>query len=103
MRRGELGREWDRKARNAAVAAHVLALVTGPFGPAAVLREAREDEPFVRFHATQAILFGAIALPLVLATCGVGVFVAVPLVVLAAVRAARGEWVGYPLLSGLSR
>ena len=103
MRRTELGREWDRRARNAAVAAHVLALLTGPLGPAAVLREAREDEPFVRFHASQAVLFSLVAFPAVLMSCGIGLFAFAPFAIWAAVRASRGEWSGYPFLSRVCR
>jgi hypothetical protein len=98
----ELGREFDREAKNAAVAAHVLSLLTGPFGPLAVLMQTSEGQPFARFHATQAVLFGTIAAPLLLLSCGLAGVVILPLGLYAVLRAAWGDWVAYPVLGRLS-
>ena len=95
----ELGREFDREAKNAAVAAHVLSLITGPLGPACVLMQARENQPFARFHAQQAVLFGMLALPFMILTCGIGAALCVPLALYAILRSSWGDWFAYPLLA----
>lgn len=94
----ELGREFDREAKNAAVAAHALSVLTGPVGPLLVLVQTRENQPFARFHAQQAVLFGALALPLMVFTLGAGALLCVPLAIYALVRAAWGDWFAYPIL-----
>ena len=94
----ELGREFDREAKNAAVAAHVLSLVTGPVGPLLVLMQTNEGQPFARFHATQAVLFGTIALPALIFSLGTAALLIVPLAAFAAMRASLGDWFAYPLL-----
>ncbi|MEZ0229830.1 MAG: hypothetical protein ACAI25_14480 [Planctomycetota bacterium] len=94
----ELGREFDREAKNAAVAAHVLSLVTGPVGPLLVLMQTNEGQPFARFHATQAVLFGTIALPALIFSLGTAALLIVPLAAFAAMRASWGDWFAYPLL-----
>jgi uncharacterized Tic20 family protein len=99
----ELGREYDREARNTAIAAHVLAALTGPLGPLFVLAETRSEQPFARWHAEQAVAFGLLAAPFVLLTCGAGLLVCAPLAFFAAARAARGEWFSYPLVGRLIR
>src|SRR4051794_4282818 len=93
----ELGREFDREAKNAAVAAHVLSLLTGPLGPAFVLMQTNEGQPFARFHAQQAVLFGMLAAPLMVLTCGAGALLCVPLALYAVLRASWGDWFAYPL------
>lgn len=98
----ELGREFDQAAKNSAVAAHVLSLLTGPVGPLLVLLQTNDGQPFARFHATQAMLFGMLALPLMLFTCGSAALVFVPLALYALMRASWGEWFAYPLLGRLA-
>jgi hypothetical protein len=94
----ELGREYDAEAKNAAVAAHVLSVLTGPVGPLLVLSNAPENQPFARFHATQAAIFGAIALPVIVVTCGLALALLVPIAAHSALRAAWGDWFAYPVL-----
>jgi uncharacterized membrane protein len=94
----ELGREFDREAKNAAVAAHALSVLTGPVGPLLVLMQTSESQPFARFHATQAMLFGTIALPALIFSLGAAALLIIPLAVFAAVRASWGDWFAYPLL-----
>ncbi len=98
----ELGREFDREAKSAAVAAHALSVITGPIGPLLVLDQTDESQPFARFHATQATLFGTLALPLVVFTFGSAAFVLIPLSLYALLRAHRGDWFAYPLLGRLA-
>ena len=43
-----------------------------------------------------------LVLPLVVFTCGAGALLVLPLAAHAVVRAARGDWYGYPLLGSLS-
>jgi hypothetical protein len=94
----ELGREFDREAKNAAVAAHVLSVLTGPIGPLLVLLQTNDSQPFAQFHATQAALFGTIALPLLVMTFGSAAVVLVPLALYATLRSSWGDWFAYPLL-----
>jgi uncharacterized membrane protein len=98
----ELGREFDRDAKNAAVAAHVLSLLTGPVGPLLVLMQTNEGQPFARFHATQAVLFGTVAVPLLVLSCGLAGVLLLPLGLYAVLRAAWGDWFAYPVLGRLS-
>ena len=98
----ELGREFDRDAKNAAVAAHVLSVLTGPIGPLLVLSKAPESQPFARFHASQAAVFGAIALPFIVMTAGLGALFCIPWALYAVLRASWGEWFAYPLIGRLA-
>lgn len=92
-----------------AAATHLLAIFTGFIGPLIIWFVARDDQPFVKHHAAEAlnfqivlliasiisgllilVLVGLLLLPLVL----IGALV---LEIMAAMAANRGEWYRYPI------
>jgi uncharacterized Tic20 family protein len=92
-----------------AMATHLLAIFTGFIGPLIIWFVARDDQPFVKHHAAEALNFqivlliaGFITGALMLVLIGflllpVLIIGAIVLEIMAAVAANRGEWYRYPL------
>ncbi len=94
---------------NLALLAHLLGIFTGFLGPLVLFLVKKDESPFVRHHASEAlnfqlslIIWFTISVILVLVLIGIlmilalviGAFV---LQIVAAVAASRGEWYRYPL------
>lgn len=95
--------------RNLATLAQVLAIFTGFLGPLVIYLMARDDQPFVKHHAAEALNFQitvliAVVVSFVLIFVLVGI-VLLPLVglgalvfeIIASVAASRGEWYRFPI------
>ena len=102
--------EPDAEARNLAMIAHLLALLTGIIGPLILFLVKREESPFVAFHALQALLLELVLSALMFVIVLVGVFLIFPLCfapvvvvfaivinILGLLAAQRGEWACYPI------
>lgn len=95
--------------RTMALLAH-LSVFFGALIVPAILMVAKSDSTFVRYHATQALVYQAITVGIVvvIAVCtfGMGAFVAfLPWIggILLALKANQGEWVGYPMIENIGK
>ena len=92
-----------------AILAHVLTLIAGFLAPLIIYLVKKDDSPYVRHHAAQAlnfqlsiIIYAIVSFILILVligillllALGVGAFV---LTIVAAIKASNGEWYRYPL------
>ncbi len=95
--------------KNLATLAQVLAIFTGFLGPLVIYLMARDDQPFVKHHAAEALNFQitliiAVVISFVLVFVLIG-FLLLPVVmigafvfeVIASVAANRGEWYRFPI------
>ena len=110
----------DTQARNWAMAAHLSSLVMlvgVPFflGPLVAYLLGRDRDVFVAYHAKEAlnfsislVVYAVVAMAVTIATLGIGLIVVVPallvaapawliLTIIAAMKAADGQWYRYPL------
>ena len=91
--------------RTWALVAHGLTFFEGGvFGPLIVYVLKKDESDFVAFHALQSLLFGLIAmviiLPVAILTCGMGLVLLLPYFVyeiIASVKAYEGEWYMLPI------
>jgi hypothetical protein len=84
-------------ARTMAMLAHLLALFTGFLGPLILYLVKKDDDPFIRFHALQALYFELIGIPLAIVTCGLWVLAMLVFNILGIVHANAGEWWKLPI------
>lgn len=96
--------------RTWSVIAHLGQFVVGVFAPLITYLMYKDRSQFVRWHSVQSLNFGITAViysmgaaVIALITCGVGLLLFVPLVIvqvvyliLAGIAASRGEWYRYP-------
>lgn len=103
--------EISQDDRTMAAVAHGLTFIEGGIiGPLIVYLVKRDESPFVAFHALQSLYFGLIALAIILPatiiTCGLGVFLVIPymiLEILAVIAAYNGDWYELPIAGPLAR
>ena len=97
-----------------ALLAHVLPIGTGFIGPLIILLIKGEESAFVKYHATQALIFmGIFTVVFVLTyifTCGLGAILILPLIpfmiagqIYIGIQAQKGAWMGYPGLEKFGR
>lgn len=112
------GRQWGVAApghggggdeRNLAILAQVLAIFTGFLGPLVIYLVARDDQPFAKHHAAEALNFQiTVLLAVVVSFMAIFVLIGIlllPLVaitalvfeIIASVAASRGEWYRFPV------
>lgn len=92
-----------------ALLAHVLTLFTGFIGPLIIYLVARDDQPFIKHHAAEALNFQitvvigyVISFVLMFVVIGFVTFAAIwvaaiVFAIIAAIAANRGEWYRYPV------
>ncbi len=97
------------ESRNLAAVAHLLGLFTSALGPLLVY-VLKRDDPFVAYHAIQAMIFQAVATVVSGAFVGITFGIGLPVVILFwigavmwAMKAQDGQWSGYPGIEEIGR
>lgn len=88
--------------RTMALLAHLSTFLIPVIGPLVLWAIKKDSSRFVGYHAIQAAIFQGIAYLIGTATCGVGLLLLI-LPIVWALKAHRGEWVGYPLIEGIGK
>lgn len=88
--------------RNLALLAHLSTFIFPVFAPLILWAIKKDDSAYVGYHALQATVFQLIATMLAGMTFGIGLLLFI-LPIVWAMKANRGEWVGYPLIESIGR